>query len=191
MFTILLTDFGDFGTWMQVVVGIAALIVAIISLLQSKKIKELVDITEELARQTGQLQKQSEVLEKRFALEQMLSLEQRVPVFEPGELLRYELPLKYKATLKNIGKKAFKIKVKNINTDSYNATSTSDSCGTNDIIEVMIAYNNNISIINAPPFEFELVFENNYNYCFTQKIQQMENLKDYIIHPPNDPLLTQ
>jgi len=183
---ILLTDFGDFGTWMQVVVGIAALIVAIISLLQSKKIKELVDITEELARQTGQLQKQSEVLEKRFALEQMLSLEQRVPVFEPGGLIRDQSPLKYKATLKNIGKKAFKIKVKNINTDSYNATSTFDSCGTNGIIEVMIVYNN-ISNINAPLFEFELVFENNYNYCFTQKIQQMENLKDYIIHPPNDP----
>jgi hypothetical protein len=83
----LLSDspWGDFPTWVQAIIAIPMLIIACITLLQEKKIKQLTDIVVELQNQTKELKTQSEILAKRYDLERELSLKKRIPYFEKGD----------------------------------------------------------------------------------------------------------
>ena len=58
------------------------LTLVIMGLLQNRRIQELVDIVKELRDQTTELKVQSEVLTKRYELEQILSLKDRIPYFQ-------------------------------------------------------------------------------------------------------------
>src|SRR5258708_1911164 len=78
------TPWGDFPTWIQAVIAIPTLIIACITLLQEKKIKQLTDIVLELQNQTKELAKQSEIMSLRYELDKTASLRERMSYFQKG-----------------------------------------------------------------------------------------------------------
>jgi len=80
----LLSDnsWGDFPTWVQAGCAMITLMLVIMGLLQNRRIQELTDIVKELSNQTMELKNQSDILAKRYELEQTLSIKNRMPYFE-------------------------------------------------------------------------------------------------------------
>lgn len=119
--------------------------------------------------------------EKILEHEMLLSMEKRMTFFEPGGI-RYEngKPF-YHLTLKNIGKKAFKIKT--TNDDSILVKDYEDSCGTGGELRINIEYLAPFQTISRP-FVFEIHFFDNLNIAYFQIIRQLGPVMDYEISEP-------
>jgi len=117
---ILLSDapWGDFPTWVQAVIAIPMLIVAVITLLQEKKIKELTDVVIELRNQTTELKAQTQVLINRYELELLLSAKDRMPLFEMREFYKTQFD-NYVLQLSNIGILATDLTLMNLESGAF------------------------------------------------------------------------
>ncbi len=104
------TPWGDFPTWVQAVIAIPTLIIACITLLQEKKIKQLTDVVIELQNQTKELKEQSEILSKRYDLERRLSMRERMPYFEKRYFYKTQVGV-YQLSLKNSGRDALDVAI--------------------------------------------------------------------------------
>jgi len=160
--------------WVQAGAAIATVIISIVVFAQSKTIRELVDITKELG-------KQNEILSKRLTLELSLTMDQRMPVFESSGISKDENSAMYIITLKNTGKKAFKLMTHtamNISVSTEN-----DSCGPGGIVNIQIKYTT-VDGLKREAFLFNIHFHDNTNTFYTQRIHQLKPNSDYFTDLP-------
>ena len=179
-------EISDFSTLVQALTGVVALIVSILALLQQKKIKELADITFELKEQTEKLQKQNDILEKRFNLEKVLTLEQRIPVFEKfGRIIEQGGGLIFEFKLKNVGRKAFNITAKYLGKVPYTVYCANNDIENNKALTLTVKYDT-LADVQSTPFNFELISESNQGFRSRQKIVQEYPKSNPLIYPPMD-----
>ena len=97
------------ATYLQLVPAFATMVLAYAAYTQKKRIEELTDIVLELKNQTKELKTQSELLAKRYELEDMLSLKDRIPYFEQMDFV-------------TLGTHAYKLMLQNRGVDAYHVS---------------------------------------------------------------------
>lgn len=97
---------GIMASWVQAACAVGTIILGIVMFSQKKRIEELTDVVLELRNQTKELKTQSELLAKRYELEDTLSLKKRIPYFEQMDFV-------------TLGTHASKLMLQNRGVDAY------------------------------------------------------------------------
>ena len=193
----------SFSALIQALTSIAALALSIMVALQSKKIKELTDIvvklyaivkelklqTNELSRQSSELEKQSITIENRFKLEKLLTLHERMPVFEKVDMIVHELENRVTIRLKNIGKPAHQIAAMNKSEleFAYRTECPTRQIDHNGTIDINLFFKSREAFMTTI-FSFNLYYENGYALAMVQEISLWPGTGTYIVSKPEDHL---
>lgn len=178
----------------QAITGIAALIIALVTAFQSRKIKELTDVTDaiikqnnELKLQTTELKNQTSLMKQSFDMNAHLAMESRIPVFQHVQLDVQQGNHMLNFFIRNIGRDAF-----NINCAGQEGVLRNIQYE----IKCKHKYDLGISAFLEPGLDLAktrviilVEFYNNYGHHSTQTILKPTNSLDFFITPPTEPML--
>jgi hypothetical protein len=173
----------EVASWIQAGAAVAAFFLSLAVWKQSKRIKDLENISKALIAQTSELSNHTQIFQKRFDHEVALSLEQRMPLFEPSGIMMLKDETRYYLTLTNVGRKAFMITAENTGSANYDLQVPQDSCGTGGQLNVNIVYKDGFETKLTMPFSFNLHYYNK-NEAYTQVVAQQAPGSDYVIDLP-------
>ncbi len=175
---------GDFSELIQAMTGIVSFILAIVVALQQRKIKELADVVVELKESNVRMQEQNTIMNNRLQLERLLTLEERIPVFEYHGVHSNEAQLWREIQVLNIGRKAFSIWIEILKGAGYRVQCTERNLQPKHVLTLHIKYDNRDAFHNVP-FHFTIHCTNSYGVECKQEVVKNGIASEYSISPPN------
>lgn len=165
--------------WIQAITGIGVFLIAVITFLQQSQIKTLTDVV-------AQLKDSNTIMKNRFEMERSISRKERMPIFiMTGASSSNRSQLYIRITLQNFGKDAFKVNCKDVqNQDKYRITISKDRVGRGHELQIEFKFDT-AEIMNEPPIDFNLSFEDDTAGIFSQRIYKTI-ARDIQIDPPSD-----
>ena len=107
-----------------------------------------------------------------------------MPVFEPCGIVPTAIMFNYSLVVKNVGKKAFKIKLEHNPDLLYHVNVLEDSCGTEGTIRIVVDFKNK-QRYEELKFNFSIIFHDNMNEYYRQRIYQVDQFGDYYMTLPD------